>query len=400
MPYYRRNLYVLSITIFLAAASWNQIIPFLPLFLKQMGVGKSLYGWVSIVFAAQAVASMVAQPFWGKLGDSYGRKAMVVRAGICLTAIYFGMSLCNAPWQLALLRFLNGALTGFIPGSITLIATNTPDEFAPRSVATAQTASAAGLIIGPALGGLLAVMLGYRGAMRISGLAVFVSTLLVWRLVQEPKKPGAIEKTSLLQDFATALRSPVQLAIFFAVFAAWLFNNAINPYLTLHLGRMGAPNWLLGIVFSLPAVAFLLSAHSWTRFGERVGFERIILIGLVGGGAAGTLLAFAPSVWVFGVIYFVCGVWMAAVQPGTAALTCTEVEESFRGRSYGIQQSACMLGALVAPLAAGRVGSAFGLRSIFLFVGTAMLLGAVVFRLLVARWRSSNESGGGKSSQP
>jgi DHA1 family multidrug resistance protein-like MFS transporter len=399
MPYYRRNLYVLSITIFLAAASWNQIIPFLPLFLKQMGAGKSLYGWVSVVFAAQAVASIIAQPFWGKLGDNHGRKAMVLRAGLCLAGIYFGMSLCVAPWQLALLRFLNGALTGFIPGSIILIATNTPDEIAPRSVATAQAASAAGLIVGPAVGGLLSVAVGYRGAMHVSGLAVLVSTFLVWRFVQEPSKPKPIEKTSLLQDFAIVLRSPVQLSILFAIFFAWIFGNAINPYLTLHLGRMGAPEWLVGIVFSLPAAAFLLSAHSWTVFGERVGFERIVLIGLIGGGSAAALLALAPSVLIFGVVYFVSGVCMAAVQPGTAALTCLEVEESFRGRAYGIQQSAGTLGAFVAPLAAGRVGGAFGLHSIFLFVGTVLLVGAIVFKFAIARWRSVGKPGGGKRGE-
>ncbi|MCE5314627.1 MAG: MFS transporter [Armatimonadota bacterium] len=389
MPYYRRNLCVLSLTIFLAAASWNQIIPFLPLFLKQMGVGKSLYAWVSIVFALQSISSIAAQPFWGKLGDNYGRKVMVIRAGFCLMGIYFAMSVCNAPWQLALLRFLNGALTGFIPGSVTLIATNTPSEYAPRSVATAQAASAAGLIVGPALGGLLGVLVGYRGAMLVSGFAVLISTLLVWWLVQEPNKPRDVEKTSLAQDFLIALRSPVQLAILAGIFFAWIFSNAINPYLTLYLGEMSTAEWLVGIIYALPAVAFVLSAHMWTRLGERVGFERIVLLGLAGGGFCAAVLALAHSVWVFALLYFVTGIWMASVQPGTAALTCVEVDESFRGRAYGIQQSAGTLGGFVAPLAAGRISSMFGLRSIFLLVGIILLFGAITFKLLIARWRDA-----------
>ncbi|MEN6355536.1 MAG: MFS transporter [Armatimonadota bacterium] len=389
MPYYRRNLYVLSITIFLAAASWNQIVPFLPLFLKQMKVGHNLLAWVGIVFAAQSIAAIIALPFWGKLGDSYGRKTMVIRAGFCLSAVYFGMSISTVPWHLALCRFLNGALTGFIPGSITLIATNTPEEYAPRSVATAQTASAAGLIIGPAIGGLLAAAVGYRGAMQISGIVDLIATLLVWRLVQEPKKPVALEKTSLLQDFETAFKSPVQVAILFAVFLAWVFGNAINPYLPLHLGNLGVKEWLVGIVFSLPAVAFILVAHRWTMLGERIGFERVIIIGLVGGGIFTAMLTIMPNVWMFGLVYFMSGLWVAAVQPSTAALTCTKVDESFRGRAYGIQQSAGTLGALLAPLAAGKIGGIFGLRSIFLATGACLMIGAAVFKWLVDRWRSA-----------
>jgi DHA1 family multidrug resistance protein-like MFS transporter len=389
MPYYRRNLYVLSITIFLAAASWNQIIPFLPLFLKKMKVGNNLLEWVGIVFAAQSIAAIIALPFWGKLGDSYGRKAMVIRAGFCLAGVYLGMSISTAPWHLALFRFLNGALTGFIPGSITLIATNTPEEYAPRSVATAQAASAAGLIIGPAIGGLLAAAVGYRGAMQISGIVDFIATLLVWWLVQEPKKPVAAEKTSLIQDFGTAFKSPIQVSILFAVFLAWVFSNAINPYLPLHLGNLGAKEWLGGIVFSLPAGAFILVAHKWTGLGERIGFERVIIIGLVGGGVFTAILAVMPSVLMFGIAYFVSGLWVAAVQPSTGALTCTKVEESFRGRAYGIQQSAGTLGALLAPLAAGKIGGMFSLRSIFLFTGACLLIGAAVFKWLIARWRSA-----------
>jgi DHA1 family multidrug resistance protein-like MFS transporter len=394
MPYYRRNLYILSFTIFLAAASWNLIIPFLPLFLKQMNVKGNLLGWIGIVFAAQSVAAIIAQPFWGKLGDNYGRKAMVIRAGFCLSGIYFAMSMSYAPWHLALCRFFNGALTGFIPGSITLIATNTPEEIAPRSVATAQAASAAGIIIGPAIGGLLAAAVGYRGAMIVSGIVDLIATLLVWWLVQEPNKPvPSKEKTSLLQDFGIALRSPVQLSVLLAVFFAWVYSNAINPYLPLHLGDLGAARWLVGIIFILPAAAFLISAHYWTRLGERIGFERIIQIGFICAGIAVAFLTAAPSLWTFAIIYFLSGLGMAAVQPGTAAITCTRVDESFRGRAYGIQQSAGTLGALVAPLFASRIGSAYGLRSIFLSIGVILLIGGFSFKALALRWRSMRKPG-------
>ena len=51
MPVYRRNLIILCFTIFLAAVSWNQVIPLLPDFLAELGVRCSLAFWSGMVFA-------------------------------------------------------------------------------------------------------------------------------------------------------------------------------------------------------------------------------------------------------------------------------------------------------------------------------------------------------------
>ena len=386
MPYYRRNLYILSTTIFLTAVSWNQVMPFLPLFMKDMGLKHNLLGWVGIVFALQSAASIIAQPFWGKMGDKYGRKPMAIRAGLCLAGIYFAMSFCQTPVQLAVLRFLNGALTGFIPMSMALIATNTPQKHAARSIATAQTASAAGLIVGPAIGGLLAGLVGYRGSMQVSGAAVFISTLLVLWLVQERSRDEIVEPTSLLQDFGIALRSKVLSSVMLTVMLYGLFVAAISPILALHLSNMNGREttaWLTGIVFSLPPIALVLTAHSWTRFGERLGYHRGILIGLVGAGLCGLALALVHNLWLFSGIFFVAGIFLASLNPSTGALICTRVEAGFRGRAYGMQSSAAMVGSLVAPLAATRIGAAFGLSSVFAFVGISALIGSLAFFLLV-----------------
>lgn len=386
MPYYRKNLLILSTTIFLTAVSWNQVMPFLPLFMKEMGLKHNLLGWVGIVFALQAAASIIAQPFWGKMGDKYGRKPMAIRAGLCLAGIYFAMSVCHTPVQLAVLRFLNGALTGFIPMSMALIATNTPQKLAPRSIATAQTAAAAGLIVGPAIGGLLAGLVGYRGSMQVSGAAVLISTFLVLWLVQERSRDEVVEPTSLFQDFAIALRSKVLSSVMLTVMVYGIFVAAISPILALHLSNMNGHEttvWLTGIVFSLPPIALVLTAHSWTRLGERWGYHRGIQIGLVGAGLCGLALSLVHNLWLFGGIFFVTGIFLAALSPSTGAIICTRVDANFRGRAYGMQSSANMLGGLIAPLAATRIGAAFGLSSVFAFIGISALAGSLAFFLLV-----------------
>ncbi|NPV80951.1 MAG: MFS transporter [Firmicutes bacterium] len=383
LPYYKRNLYVLSFTIFLAAVSWNQVVPFLPIFLRDLGVPDSdLAQWSGIIFAMQSVSGIVMQPLWGKLADRFGRKPMVVRAGICLVLIYMGMSICKTAWQLAIFRFLNGALTGFIPGSIALIATNTPELLSGRYVAIAQTASATGGIIGPAIGGALAGLFGFRGAMQISGVVVLFSTLLVIWIVKEPNKASINVETSLLEDFRIAVRNPVLLVVMGTTMIAWIVSGAIQPILTIYLEQLSSveAHWLSGIVFSLPGLGFLLTAYRWSCLGERISYYGALLRGLIGTGLSVFALALVTNIWQFAIFYFVSGVFMAAIAPCAAALIATKVDESFRGRAYGIQQAAGTMGGFVAPLAGGMIGGLLGLRYVFVFTAAVSLLGALMLR--------------------
>lgn len=380
MPYYKRNLIVLSTTIFLASVSWNQVIPFLPLFVRDLGTTseKAVLNWMGVIFALQSLSSVFAMPLWGKMGDKYGRKPMAIRAGICLAGIYFAMSVCRTPVQLALLRFLNGALTGFIPMSMALIATNTPETKAPRYIATAQAASASGLIVGPAVGGLLAsVMGGYRASMEVSGAVVVLSTLIVWWLVKEPNKLEGTETTSLLDDLRMSLQSKILSAIMLAVMVLGVYYASLSPVLTLHLTRIrgSSPEWLIGAVYALPSVAMVLTAHVWASVGKRRGYFFSVQIGLAGAAVAAIALAFIHEIWAFAALYLMGGLFSSAIGPSTGALIATRVPENFRGRAYGMQQSATTLGSLIAPLLATRIGTSFGISAIFWFIGIVSFLG-------------------------
>ncbi len=368
MPYYRRNVYVLSTTVFLASLCWNLVMPFLVFFMRDLGAsGADLPYWTGLAFAAHPLAGMLMQPLWGKIGDASGRKRMILRAGFCLSGVYFGMSLCQTPLQLVIMRFLNGALTGFIPSSYALIATNTPQQYAPRSLATAQAMGQVGLIAGPALGGLAAAAFGYRGTMQISGAAILLAVLLVWWLVEEKNKPTDPDDTSLLQDFKTGVKSPMQLSLMLVTFLTWTISLAAGPYLALHLKSLasGGPDWLLGIMYSLPAAAFVATAHLWAEAGERIGHHKTIFAGMLAGGVLMLALPFTRSIWLFGALYFAAGAWVAALSPSSAALTSARITEAFRGRAYALQLSAGTLGGLIAPLVGARLIAAYGTPAMF-----------------------------------
>jgi MFS family permease len=380
---------ILSVTIFMASVSWNQVAPYLPRFLQEMGLrGPSLHDWSGATFALPAIAAIILQPYWIKLGDRYGRKPMIVRAGICLASIYFLMSICRHPWQLVICRFLNGALTGFIPGSIALIATNTPQDEAPRSLAIAQSANAIGQIAGPSIGLALAIAAGgYRPSMRISGCAAVLSTILVGILVQEPNKMEITEQTSMIQDVGTAFRSPLIRALMLPVMMEAAFASAVISQLALHLPHLTGdpPVWFQGIIYSGPALAMAGTAYLWSRLGERFGYARMMQVGLVGTCVFSMALTFVTSAWLFLPTYFCAGTFLASIFPSMGALLCTQVDDQFRARAYGVLAASASLGAFIAPFFAARVAASFGTAYVFTLMGVVFMAGAVAYPIMIRK---------------
>jgi DHA1 family multidrug resistance protein-like MFS transporter len=391
LHYYQKNLAVLWIATFFAAASFQQVIPFLPLFLQQLGVTTHLSLWAGVVAAASNMTAIFFQPFWGRIADQYGRKPMMIRAGVCLGLIYFVTSMSTTPWHVALCRFLNGALTGFVPGAVALAATNTPKHLCARYVASLQTANAAGAILGPAIGGVLADLLGFRGALRVSGVVVLLCTLFVLVLVEEKEKTSTRPTTTLWQDTVMTLTHPVLFVVMVTVAFTAFATSAIQPMLAVYLASMpgDAAKWLSGVIFSLPGIAFVIMAGFWTRLGERKGFTRLIPMALVLSAVAAFSLSFAGTMSSFAILYFALGMFVAALRPSAAALIATRVEDSFQGMAFGMQQSAFTFGGFVGPVFSGVVGAATDTRWLFAWIGVVLTLSSVWLRRLIARWDES-----------
>jgi MFS family permease len=246
---------------------------------------------------------------------------------------------------------------------------------AGRFVSIVQTANAAGTIAGPAMGGLLAAQFGYRGAMRVSGLSVLLSTILVIFLVEERQKPVAGKETSLWEDLCLAGKQPVLLLALGLVFLGTAISLAVQPLLTLHLAKLSpqGPPWLAGVVFSLPGLAFVLSAYPWNRLAERKSYAGVAFWGLCGSSLFLLFSAFMNTIGKFSVMYLSYGFFLAAVTPSAASMIARDVPEEFRGRAYGIEQAVINLGGLVAPLLAGAAADRWGLSATFWSSSLAVL---------------------------
>jgi DHA1 family multidrug resistance protein-like MFS transporter len=384
MVYYRRNLLVLSLTNFFVSCCWNLVVPFLPLFIKELGVKSGIAFWSGITLAAQTVAMIVMLPYWGKLADKYGPKLMIIRAGICSALIYLGMAYCQSLWQLLLLRFLTGVLVGFIPASITMVAINTPKPEAARYVAIIQSVVAFGNITGPSVGGILVDWVSYRGTMLVSFIVVAMAVMFVYLLVKEQQKvTTGDEPTSLWQDLGLALKKPVLVMALCSDMTYGFVITACQPILILYIQELTGTraNLFTGPIFSLPGLAIIMTNYCWCRLGERYTFQKIILLGLAGAATFIFLQGLVRNIWWFAAAYFLAGLFAAAVSPNTAGLIAARVETDFQGRAFAIQQGSRNFGNFLAPLLAGSLGSLLSLQWVFIIVGLVGLAATAVIRV-------------------
>lgn len=397
-----RNLYTLWIGSFLAACSFSLVMPFLPRFISELGVKDNLYAWSGWTYAITFVSSTIMSPIWGNLADRYGRKPMILRSGFSIAAIYLLMSLVTNPYQLFGLRALNGALSGFIPSAVALVATNTPEHRVGRSLALLQTGTASGTILGPMLGGTLADVFGIRTTMQIAAGLILIGTILTLVLVRERILGGGGKRTSPIQDLKLALSNRTLLALLISAALISASIQSLEPILTYYVpslrqegflvaithtlfGRADATSFIAGFIFSLPAIATIIAAPRWARIGERVGFPRLLAAGLALAGLLVLPQSLAATAGTLIGLRFLYGLMTAAVQPAINATLAVTVHPTFRGRAFGINQSALFLGGVIGPTAGGYVADYLGPRAVFVWTGVLLVVAALwVYRQLVS----------------
>ncbi|MSE18213.1 MFS transporter, partial [Pantoea agglomerans] len=140
---------------FFTGLAISQIIPFLPLYLEQLGItgGESLSLWSGLTFSITFVVSAAVAPLWGSLADRKGRKLMLLRAAFGMGVVILLQAFVTEAWQLLLLRALMGLTSGYIPNAMALVAAQVPRERSGWALSCVSTGQIGGGVLGPLLGG-------------------------------------------------------------------------------------------------------------------------------------------------------------------------------------------------------------------------------------------------------
>lgn len=369
----------------LSASSYTMVIPFLPLYLLDIGVSQeNVTMWSGVIFSVSFLVGAFMAPYWGRCADKTGKRRMIMRAGFSLAIVYFLGAFVRNPVDLLIVRILQGFANGFVPASMAVVASSAPKDRMGSSLGFMQAALLIGGILGPLLGGGLSHFFGMRLSFVIAAAVIFLATIAVGVFVTEPKNSQSSSEGSIRDDLKMAFSNRKLVKMLLLLFVVQVISMVLQPLITLYIteiqGKMEGAMLTAGIIYSLAGVAGAIAAPTWGRMGQQRGFRRILSIAFLGASVFNIGQFFVDDIYKFAALQFFFGFFIVGVYPAinTIIVNCTEKDS--QGRIFGLTTTANQLGSMVGPLMGGIISSWIGIRPIFLLTGSALLmLGLIIF---------------------
>lgn len=373
----------------------SQIIPFLPLYVEQLGVTdpSALTLWSGLIFSVTFLISAIVSPMWGSLADRKGRKLMLLRASLGMGVVIFLQAFVTDVWQLFALRALMGLTSGYIPNAMALVATQVPRERSGWALSMVTTAQICGVIMGPLMGGFLADWVGLRAVFLITSGLLLTSFLITFFLIKEggQRDVKKEDKLSGSMVFRTLSNPGLIISLFITTMVIQLCNGSISPILTLFVRQL-EPDveniaFISGVVAAIPGVSALFSAPRLGKLGDRIGAERILFAALLLTVVLFAAMSWAGSAFQLAFLRFLLGFAEGAMMPAVQTLLLRYSSDRVTGRIFGYNQSFMYLGNVVGPLIGSGVSAIGGFRWVFAATAAVVLINTVQL-ILVYRKRA------------
>ncbi|MEI5996563.1 MFS transporter [Paraburkholderia bengalensis] len=383
--YWMRNLLVCVFGSFTTLVSLSMLLPFLPLYVKQLGVESQadVIQWSGVAFGATFLGTAVTAPLWGRLADRYGRKPMLIRAAVGMAVVMSLIGIAHNVYELVGLRLIAGLVGGYASASTVMVGTQAPRERAGWALGLLSTGALAGNLIGPLIGGLLPGLIGIRGTFFAGGAVIAVAALLTIFVVKEDFQPAADSKRKRASAASTHAAHGARThyavigALLVTAMMVLLANMSIEPVITVYVGSLGvSPDHLAriaGVVMACSAFGSMLTAARLGALADRIGGWNVIIGCLVVTGVVMVPQAFVHQWWQLAALRGLMGMSLAGLLPAIAKLARHAVDESRTGTMLGYLQSAQFSGQVLGPILGGQIAVHLGMHSVFFVTGSLLV---------------------------
>lgn len=391
METWRRNQVAVTAASFVGFTGFTMVMPFLARYVQELGVTDvgDVALWSGLTLGVTPAVSALCAPIWGRIGDRFGNKLLLMRALASSVLVMAFMANAGEPWHLFVLRAVQGLVAGYGPLTVSMAAMSAPADQMARAIGTVQTAQRIGPAVGPVIGGVLAAAVGLRDAFLVSAAVYLGALVMVGVMYTEPARTSSKKGESGRVSFGTVLAFENFVLLMAVIFGLQVVDRSFGPVLLLHVTELGYSQGdaelLVGVLFSVGAVCAALGNQLAAALLRR-GTTRAVIVGalLV---AAGTLAAFAVArnAWLMTVIIAAFGAAIGTALTTTFTAAGSIVPREAHGVGFGFLSSASLIGSAISPVLSGLVASR-SIRVVFLS-GSALLLVivAMVGRLMAER---------------
>ncbi|HUS79672.1 MAG TPA: MFS transporter [Armatimonadota bacterium] len=394
-----RTLGALLIAQFLSISGFWMVQPFLPFYIKELGVRTptDLAIWSGVIMGSMSFSFAVFAPLWGSMADRYGRKPMVARAmfGGVVTLTLMGLS--RSVHELLALRLMQGALTGSVTATNAMVSSIVPRQRIGVSLGMNQMMVILGSSLGPWLGGYLIELWGYRMSFFVAAGLVLIAGLVALFGAQEEfdrSGNGAAGGGQGLRQAFGGKGMIALLVVFFVVAFSSSFGSPVFPLLVEAVvgeaRAASATGTLLGASGLMAGVAAVIVG----RLGDRAGYQRLLAGATLISGLVTMPHALVQTMGQLLPLRIAMGGATGGIQPSLNAFITSAVSPDMIGRAYGVTRCAHAIGMAAGPIVCGLIASWLGVRMPFVVMGVLLMISS----MMLTRLAPSAGGGGDRPS--
>jgi MFS family permease len=387
---YGRLLLLCCVVAFGGYVGSHMRVPILPLFARDLGATTVEVGIINASYLL--VAGILSGPL-GILSDRIGRKHLASFGAFLLASISFLLAFSTTPAELVWIYLLFGiGLAAFGPTMMSMVADLSPATHLGRSYGWYTTALYGAMSLGPAFGGLVAEVWGFRPVFLSSGVIIFATFWMVLFLLPGTRRSvvGGVPGKSQWALARELVRNRPLMGCWLATFGGCFGLGMFVTFLPLHAHNRNLTVGQIGLVFAVQGLCNAVSRIPFGHLSDRLrSRERLVLFGLLGFSVSLVGFALSQQTWQFVAWAAVFGISMSLAFTSVAALIAEAVPPESRGLAMGGYNTSIYFGMMGSSALMGGVIQRVGFGASFAVVALVNLGLTGLFHLLMGDFSPS-----------
>lgn len=352
---------------------------------------------VTALVVAAALPQLLAAPLAGLLADRLPTRRLVVAVSVLQSLVVLALVAAVGSGSLPLVVLgvlaLNVGQAVANPAWQALVPTIAPGDDLPRALSVLQTVTAAAMLLGPAVGGLLVGGLGISAALVVDAVSflALAAVGLALRVERRPEPEAAQEKGAAWAGVQLVARTPLLRAMFVLLATTLLAVGAVNvAEVFLLTQRLGATAEVYGAIGALFALGLMVGAVAARRpLGVRAS-ARLLVGVLAWMSTALVVLGLAPTLAIAGAATFAVGIGNGLLNVLVQSIVVRRTPEPVLGRVFAALSALVGAGLIVATTAGGALLAVIDVRTVI--VSCAVLSLVVIAAVGRVLWTAPDDA--------
>lgn len=391
-----KRLLIIFLTVFIDLVGFGIIIPMNPYLAEAYGAS----GWqVGLLMSVYSCMQFFFSPVWGSLSDRIGRRPVILISLLGASLSHLGFAFASTYWALILARSLAGVFGGNISAAMAYIADITPEKDRSKGMGLIGAAFGLGFILGPALGGVGAIVGKHLGSTApvgehfpalLASLICLLNFFFALKFLHESRNvqlasvaqvpPPAQRFIQLFVRIGRAFRTPVLDVLIGLLFLNTFALSAVEAYLFLYVNTKFS--WTmaqasLGFAY-IGIIMVITQGYLIRKFMPKYGERNLLIAGFLLCAVGFALCSGASGVPILGLGVTAMGFGYGLASPSITGCVSLVSGKDVQGNNLGVSQGLSSLARILGPVTGGWLYDFYGPWSPFALASVVTAVGFLI----------------------